>query len=250
MFLDTMEALCAAESVEEVWSTLVCYCDGHGFDRLLYGNTRFRTANSFGDFDDLMILSNHPEGYTEQFMNGGLYFNGPMVRWAAENVGAQSWRELARRVSNGELSDGEMAAMALNVQYGVTVGYSIGFAPNSTRNKGALGLTAREGLSQDDADRIWSQHGREILVAANFAHLKLMSLPHPGARRKLTPRQREVLEWVGDGKTNQDIALIMGLTSATVEKHLRLAREALDVETTAQAVLKASFQNQIFHPTR
>ena len=27
---------------------------------------------------------------------------------------------------------------------------------------------------------------------------------------------------------------------------LRLAREALEVETTAQAVLKASFQNQIF----
>ena len=62
----------------------------------------------------------------------------------------------------------------------------------------------------------------------------------------LTNRQREVLEWVGDGKTTQDIATIMDLTPATVEKHLRLARESLDVETTAQAVLKASFQNQIF----
>jgi LuxR family transcriptional regulator len=54
------------------------------------------------------------------------------------------------------------------------------------------------------------------------------------------------LEWVGDGKTTQDIAVLMGLTSATVEKHLRLARESLAVETTAQAVLKASFQNQMF----
>jgi hypothetical protein len=40
--------------------------------------------------------------------------------------------------------------------------------------------------------------------------------------------------------------VIMGLTSATVEKHLRLAREALAVDTTAQAVLKASFSNQMF----
>ncbi|MEP3034604.1 MAG: sigma factor-like helix-turn-helix DNA-binding protein, partial [Pseudoruegeria sp.] len=46
--------------------------------------------------------------------------------------------------------------------------------------------------------------------------------------------------------TTQEIAQIMGLTAATVEKHLRLAREVLDVETTAQAVLKASFNNQIF----
>ncbi len=56
----------------------------------------------------------------------------------------------------------------------------------------------------------------------------------------------EALQWVGDGKTAQDIALLMGLTPATVEKHLRLAREALDVETTAQAVLKAAFYNQMF----
>ena len=41
-------------------------------------------------------------------------------------------------------------------------------------------------------------------------------------------------------------AVLMGLTPATIEKHLRLAREALSVETTAQAVLKASFQNQMF----
>ena len=55
-----------------------------------------------------------------------------------------------------------------------------------------------------------------------------------------------MLEWVGDGKTAQDISTIMGVSPATIEKHLRLAREALDVETTAQAVLKASFQNQLY----
>ena len=48
------------------------------------------------------------------------------------------------------------------------------------------------------------------------------------------------------GKTTQDISVIMELTPATVEKHLRKAREALAVETTAQAVVKAAFQNQIF----
>ncbi|MFT7105919.1 MAG: LuxR family transcriptional regulator [Yoonia sp.] len=36
------------------------------------------------------------------------------------------------------------------------------------------------------------------------------------------------------------------MTVATIEKHLRLAREALDVETTAQAVLKGAFNNQMF----
>ena len=54
------------------------------------------------------------------------------------------------------------------------------------------------------------------------------------------------MEWVSDGKTTADIAVLMGLTVATVEKHLRNAREAMNVETTAQAVMKATLQNQIF----
>lgn len=37
----------------------------------------------------------------------------------------------------------------------------------------------------------------------------------------------------------------MGLTVASVDKHLRFARESLGVETTAQAILKAAFQIQI-----
>ena len=114
------------------------------------------------------------------------------------------------------------------------------------RSRGAMALTARQEINQDQVDAIWTIHGRTIHALCNVAHLKLMSLPYGNSRRALTKRQREVLEWVGDGKTTQDIATIMGLTPATVEKHLRLAREVLEVDTTAQAVLKASMQNQIF----
>ena len=74
-----------------------------------------------------------------------------------------------------------------------------------------------------------------------------MTLPHATfSARRLTKRQHEVLQWVSDGKTTQDIAIIMDVSKATVEKHLRLAREVLGVETTAQAVLRMAYQNQIF----
>ncbi|MEL7089988.1 MAG: helix-turn-helix transcriptional regulator, partial [Planctomycetota bacterium] len=103
-----------------------------------------------------------------------------------------------------------------------------------------------EGMSQDEVDAMWDEHGNDIQLMNNIAHLKILTLPYVSPKRVLTRRQREALEWVGDGKTMQDIAVLMGLTSATVEKHLRLAREALAVETTAQAVLKAAFANQMF----
>ncbi len=80
-------------------------------------------------------------------------------------------------------------------------------------------------------------------------HLKIVQLPSPNRRRNLTVRQREALEWVADGKTTGDIATIMEISPAMVEKHLKLAREALDVETTAQAVAKAALLNMIFTRT-
>jgi LuxR family transcriptional regulator len=100
-------------------------------------------------------------------------------------------------------------------------------------------------MSQDAVEQVWAEHGDEIIVMNNVMHLKLLTLPYSGDRT-LTKRQREVLQWVGDGKTTQDIAALLKLTPATVEKHLRLARETLCVETTAQAVLKAAFYNQMF----
>lgn len=244
--IEDLEIIADARSAEEVWAHLVDYCTRFGFDRLLYGFTRFRTANSFGDPKDLLILSNYGDDYVERFIDEGMYHFAPMVRWLAENVGSCSWRWIAEQAEAGNFTPEEMRVIEFNREYGLTVGYAIAFRDISVRSKGALGLVARDGISQYEADQIWQRHGREIAAVANLAHLKLVCLPYGGQRRPLTPRQREVLEWVGDGKTAQDIATIMGLTPATVEKHLRLAREALDVETTAQAVLKASFQNQIF----
>jgi LuxR family transcriptional regulator len=72
-----------------------------------------------------------------------------------------------------------------------------------------------------------------------------MSLPNLGLIR-LSSRQKEVLEAVGDGKPATEIAVLLGISVAMVEKHLRLARESLGVDTTAQALLKAAFLNQVY----
>ena len=55
----------------------------------------------------------------------------------------------------------------------------------------------------------------------------------------LTPREREVLDWVAAGKTNRDIAAIVGASPRTVEKHLERIYEKLGVETRTAAVMRA-----------
>jgi LuxR family transcriptional regulator len=235
-----------SESIEALWNSHATKMGEYGFDRLLYGLTRYRTATSLGDPGDFIILTNHSRAYTDVFLDEGHYFHAPMVRWALANEGVKSWKLLSEMENSKTLSVAERRVLELNREMGVTAGYSISFKAVSARSKGAIALTAQAGMTQDDVDELWAQHGDDITLMNNILHLKILTLPYTAPNRALTARQREALEWVGDGKTTQDIAVLMGLTTATVEKHLRLAREALSVETTAQAVMKAAFTNQMF----
>lgn len=56
----------------------------------------------------------------------------------------------------------------------------------------------------------------------------------------LTPRETEVLAWLAKGKTNRDIAEILGMSPRTVNKHLEHVFEKLGVETRAAAAALAS----------
>ncbi|WP_367870645.1 response regulator [Luteolibacter sp. Populi] len=55
----------------------------------------------------------------------------------------------------------------------------------------------------------------------------------------LTPRVAETLLWLSQGKTNGEIAIILGISEATVKKHVLEIFSKLEVETRTAACLKA-----------
>jgi DNA-binding NarL/FixJ family response regulator len=55
----------------------------------------------------------------------------------------------------------------------------------------------------------------------------------------LTDREKEVLSWVGRGKTSAEIAIILGLSERTVNFHCDQAVKRLDVTNRTQAVATA-----------
>lgn len=65
----------------------------------------------------------------------------------------------------------------------------------------------------------------------------------PGAQvAALTRREAEVLSWLAKGKTNRDIAEILGISRHTVSKHLEHLFEKLGVETRSAATAIATRQ--------
>lgn len=109
-----------------------------------------------------------------------------------------------------------------------------------------------EGLSAGGIDYLVKPVVPDELVARLQAHLRVARelnavmrargedaepdaalLPNP-----LTQREMDVLEWVARGKTNRDVADILGISPRTVNKHLEHIYEKLGVETRTAAVAR------------
>ena len=243
---DHAERILKCASIEDVWGLHLEKMKTYGFDRLLYGTTNFRSHGIWGNISDMLLLSNHDREVTNTIARWGLNNKAAVVPREKFDTGAHSWRGFQEREAAGKLTEREKELSALHAKWEISAGYTIWFSETGNRNRSVIGLCARRGLTQDDVDSLWEEIGREISLLNNLMHLKISQLPHVGQHNPLTTRQREVLQWVADGKTVNDIAQIMLLSPVTVEKHLRLARKAFGAETTGQAIRKASILNQLF----
>jgi DNA-binding NarL/FixJ family response regulator len=109
----------------------------------------------------------------------------------------------------------------------------------------------RSGMNLGADDYLTKPVGREDLLKAVHARLKRQdqldqrefradfSSHEPLLSLGLTPRVAEVLLWVAQGKTNADIATILGISESTVKKHLLEVFLQLGVETRSAATLRA-----------
>ncbi|PQZ27084.1 hypothetical protein CQZ93_15880 [Ochrobactrum vermis] len=64
-------------------------------------------------------------------------------------------------------------------------------------------------------------------------------------RRSLTPQERSVLYWTGEGKTHWEVAAILGIRETTVITHLRNSRIKLRATNKTHAIVEAIRQSQI-----
>ncbi len=87
--------------------------------------------------------------------------------------------------------------------------------------------------------RLFSESARSDLLM--FVLEEPDSAPGPAALRTLglTPREAEVLYWIAQGKSNPDIATILGSAVRTVHKHVEHIFQKLGLETRNAAMLAA-----------
>jgi DNA-binding CsgD family transcriptional regulator len=99
-------------------------------------------------------------------------------------------------------------------------------------------------ISFDSFDGEFTERARDVLTVLR-PHLSRIwatarmrrSVDAAGNGLALTPRQREILGWVAQGKTNAQIAELLYLSPGTVRKHLDNVYATLGVHSRAAAVM-------------
>jgi len=101
---------------------------------------------------------------------------------------------------------------------------------------------AKEEVLAAIAARLQRQQHHEDRTLAQLSHLKFtpnFSSAVPLEALGLSPREAEVLLWIAQGKNNEEIGIILGVSRNTIKKHVLHLLEKLGVESRNAAALRA-----------
>ncbi len=176
---------------------------------------------------------NYPEGWKNHYVKNGLYRNDPTLHRAGRSIAPVDWQRLNRdeqfhRVFR-DAHDFGISDRGLTIPVRGPYG-----------DTGLLSVTRN--CTQPEWDSLIKRTLTELQSVAVHIHDAVMRsdvlsrvLRYP----TLSTREREILQWVAAGKSQQDIGDILGISHRTVEVHLRSGREKLYALTTPQAIGRA-----------
>ena len=174
-----------------------------------------------------VLLDSTPAGWTDRYFKAGHLFRDPTIQRLTTDLTAFRWSDIepeyradaaARRVMEeaGDFRLRQGFTVPLITLDGRIAGFSFGaerFDP-SPELRGMLQLVASYAF------------GRSIVLSEGP--------PRPEVR--LTPREREALQWAADGKTEWEIGELMSISEHGAEKHLRSIRTKLGTASRTHAV--------------
>lgn len=181
-------------------------------------------------------LNGWPKGWTEHYTKHDYYKDDPVAAYCRKTANPFEWRE-APYAKEKDLKAAEVMNVARDF------GMFEGFLVPVIRTTGFHACVTMAGQKPDlDPDA-----KRSIHVISMFAHGRIAALSGETVRKKaiLSPREREILQWVAMGKSSWDISLILGIAKSSVDTLTARATAKLDAVTRTQAVVNAIRSGEI-----
>lgn len=180
--------------------------------------------------DAVQGFATFPDAWKQHYAEQSMQNIDPTIRMSAMSIAPVDW---SRFRADSNFSNVFMDAREFGItERGLTVPI-----------RGPYGECGLLSVTRDCNDRDWSLLLPKIMTqlqtAAVTMHDAVMqsdSLSMALRRPVLSDREREVLQWIAAGKSQQDVGDILSISIRTVEVHLRSVRNKLSALTTPQAV--------------
>ena len=183
-----------------------------------------------------MFFQRFPDGWADRYNRFGYVYRDPVVERLQLDRAPFTWNDAYRssdHAANVALIEGEAKEFGLRG----------GFVVPIVLLDGVLAA-----ISFGGADKEFSPDDRSALgFIANYAVGAILQRRCSSRRSRdvLSPREHECLLWAAEGKTDWEIATILGISKPTVAKHILAAREKLGAVTKAHAIAVALRQKII-----
>ncbi|MFN3313121.1 MAG: helix-turn-helix transcriptional regulator [Hyphomonas sp.] len=232
--LDAIRAVQAADGLPGAMGALSRFVERYGFERIYLGQLVNPAAVATRD---MLYASDWPDELQAERRSQMAILHDPVARCALtarrpfrwQEAHAQATREGRRvidMVHNYGITDGIMFPM-----------HAINHLPGGV----SLGSGAALDLSPAQVLEL------EIVCQAAYYHLEASQGPFPYQKlAQLTARETECVGFAAAGKTNWEIATILGIREDTVKKTLKRASEKLGAVNRAQLVASAIRTGRIF----
>jgi DNA-binding CsgD family transcriptional regulator len=176
---------------------------------------------------------NYPDEWQTRYVKEGFENRDPTLLTASRSIAPVDWQRLREQESFKTILN---AASDYRIfEQGLTIPV-----------RGPFGDIGIFSVTRDCSDREWGLLKGKILgdLQTTAVHMhdhvvKTSVLSHKLMHPSLSSREKEILQWVAAGKSQQDVADILSISNRTVEVHLRSSRSKLSALTTAQAVGRA-----------
>jgi LuxR family quorum sensing-dependent transcriptional regulator len=181
-----------------------------------------------------VLVNTRPQDYAEHYVRKNYFVRDPVVTELRRTLDPFSWSDVRER---RDLTRAEKAIMDEGREFGAHDGFIV---PIVTE-KGALALFSPCGTDPDLSPR--ARAAIEIIGMYSYQALKRAAKKERGtaanAYMPLTPREREIMQWVAAGKSDDEIAEILAIGETTVTTHVENAKRKLGAFRRPYAVVQA-----------
>jgi LuxR family transcriptional regulator, activator of conjugal transfer of Ti plasmids len=196
-----------------------------GYDHFVY--LLLAGRNSFA-------LSSYPEPWQRRYFQKTYQLIDPIVRMAKMEACLFSWSaDTLHKAASRDQANFLDEATGFGISSGVSIPVAAGFGRTAVLSF----ASALRNVEVDTSDPIRAS------TAATLLHAQITFIraaPTMSAMPKLSPRQALCLRWSSEGKTMDEIAEILEITTQSVRFHLDEARAKLDAVNLIQASSMAS----------